>query len=175
MAAQWLQRYTGMGGGVGGVFVSACRFSGWLASYMHGKLCVHECTKTPHVLSCAFSCAHTAALTQVKDTVFVFGGTLLRDGTVTNELLWMSTERMEWHLQPTRGDRPAPRHSHCTVYDPDTHQLVIFGGRHAGQGRAGQGSNVIANGRCATASIMTADEEGDCASLHSSGHQWNGA
>lgn len=61
--------------------------------------------------------------------VYIFGGQLVKDGSVSNELFWMTSERMEWHAQPTRGDRPAGRHGHVAVYDPDHHQLVIFGGR----------------------------------------------
>lgn len=60
--------------------------------------------------------------------VYVFGGQLLKDGSVSNELFWMPSERMEWHQQPTRGDRPVGRHSHVAVYDADHHQLVVFGG-----------------------------------------------
>ena len=66
---------------------------------------------------------------QVNNIIYVFGGQLVRDGSVSNELFWMTSERMEWHLQPTRGDRPVGRYGHVAVYDPDHHQLVVFGGR----------------------------------------------
>lgn len=36
---------------------------------------------------------------QAGDIVIVFGGMLARTGARTNELAWMTTERMEWHLQ----------------------------------------------------------------------------
>jgi hypothetical protein len=72
---------------------------------------------------------------QVNSVVYVFGGQLLKDGSVSNELYWMTSERLEWHLQPTRGDRPVGRHGHVAVYDPDHHQLVVFGGRYADPGR----------------------------------------
>lgn len=66
---------------------------------------------------------------QVNNIVYVFGGQLVKDGSVSNELFWMTSERMEWHQQPTRGDRPVGRYGHVAVYDPDHHQLVVFGGR----------------------------------------------
>lgn len=46
---------------------------------------------------------------QVNQRIFIFGGTLAKGGGATNELLWMTSERMEWHCQPTRGDKPCPR------------------------------------------------------------------
>jgi hypothetical protein len=72
-------------------------------------------------------CCHTL---QVNNVIYVFGGQLLKDGSVSNELYWMTSERLEWHLQPTRGDRPVGRYGHVAVYDPDHHQLVVFGGRY---------------------------------------------
>ena len=45
----------------------------------------------------------------MNQRIFIFGGVLAKDGAATNELLWMTTERMEWHSQPTRGDKPCPR------------------------------------------------------------------
>jgi hypothetical protein len=75
-----------------------------------------------------------AANLQVNNIIYVFGGQLVKDGAVSNELFWMTSERMEWHLQPTRGDRPVGRHGHVAIYDPDHHQLVVFGGRCVGQG-----------------------------------------
>jgi hypothetical protein len=66
---------------------------------------------------------------QVNNMVYVFGGQLVKDGSVSHELFWMTSERMEWHAQPTRGDRPCGRYGHVAVYDPDHHQLVVFGGR----------------------------------------------
>lgn len=72
-------------------------------------------------------------LLQVNNIVYVFGGQLVKDGSVSNELFWMTSERMEWHMQPTRGDRPVGRYGHVAVYDPDHHQLVVFGGRCVAQ------------------------------------------
>jgi hypothetical protein len=37
----------------------------------------------------------------------------VKDGSCSNELFWMTTERMEWHSQPTRGDKPCPRQAPC--------------------------------------------------------------
>jgi hypothetical protein len=73
---------------------------------------------------CVLLCA-----AQVNNIVYVFGGQVVKDGSVSNELFWMTSERMEWHLQPTRGDRPVGRYGHVAVYDSDHHQLVVFGGR----------------------------------------------
>ena len=36
---------------------------------------------------------------QAGELVIVFGGVLARTGARTNELAWMTAERMEWHLQ----------------------------------------------------------------------------
>ena len=36
---------------------------------------------------------------QAGELVVVFGGVLGRTGARTNELSWMTTDRMEWHLQ----------------------------------------------------------------------------
>lgn len=66
---------------------------------------------------------------KVNNVVYVFGGQLVKDGSISNELFWMTSERMEWHQQPTRGDRPVGRYGHVAIYDPDHHQLVVFGGR----------------------------------------------
>jgi hypothetical protein len=111
---------------------------------------------------------------------------LVKDGSCSNDVFWMTTERMEWHNQPTRGDKPCPRrvsrtsasagcalglaqpstycslfplplllspltirsgpprpipptqpprHGHVTVYDPEHHQLLVFGGRTAARKR----------------------------------------
>lgn len=79
---------------------------------------------------CLMCTAAAAVPRQVNNVVYVFGGQLLKDGSVSNELYWMTSERLEWHLQPTRGDRPVGRYGHVAVYDPDHHQLVVFGGRY---------------------------------------------
>jgi hypothetical protein len=76
-------------------------------------------------------CLGIAVVLQVNNMVYVFGGQLVKDGSVSHELFWMTSERMEWHAQPTRGDRPCGRYGHVAVYDPDHHQLAVFGGRWA--------------------------------------------
>ena len=63
-------------------------------------------------------------LTQAGSMFFVFGGTTLRDSTRVNELFWMTTERMEWHLQMTFGDSPAPRDQHTAVFDSTSNRSV---------------------------------------------------
>lgn len=52
---------------------------------------------------------HPSMAAQVNQRIFIFGGALAKGGGATNELLWMTSERMEWHCQPTRGDKPCPR------------------------------------------------------------------
>lgn len=96
-----------------------------------------SCVSTPSVSNVGhipYVCILSVPL-QVNNTVYVFGGQLVKDGTVSNELFWMSSERMEWHLQPTCGDRLVGRHGHVAVYDPDHHQLVVFGGRCGGSSK----------------------------------------
>ena len=93
--------------------------------------------------------------------MLVFGGTLVKDGVTTNDVYWITMDRMEWHLQPCKGEKPPPRwgvdwaaslssayvdmlrtsiivhhlspirFNHCSVYDEENHRLVIFGGRNA--------------------------------------------
>jgi hypothetical protein len=72
-----------------------------------------------------------ARVLQVGTMLYVFGGVVIKDASCSNELLWMSTDRMEWHNQPCKGDKPCPRHHHTAVYDEEGNQLVIFGGRCA--------------------------------------------
>lgn len=57
------------------------------------------------------------SLTQSASLILVFGGTAIRDGARSNEVFWMTTERMEWHLQMTFGDSPVPRDLHAAVFD----------------------------------------------------------
>jgi hypothetical protein len=57
--------------------------------------------------TCVFQCNTSQA--KVNQKIFIFGGVLVKDGSCSNELFWMTTERMEWHSQPTRGDKPCPR------------------------------------------------------------------
>eukprot|EP00803_Ostreobium_quekettii_P006145 evm.model.scf_58.17 EVM.evm.TU.scf_58.17 scf_58:148652-165934(+) len=67
-------------------------------------------------------------LTQVGNTLFVFGGASMKDGTKTNDLFWISTDRMDWHNQVTQGQAPCPRDGHCTVHDEESNRLMVFGG-----------------------------------------------
>jgi hypothetical protein len=54
----------------------------------------------------------------------MFGGIITKDGTKSNELFWLSTDRMEWHNQITTGAKPCPRDGHCAVYDELKNMLV---------------------------------------------------
>jgi len=78
---------------------------------------------------------HGHSLTQVGSMLVVFGGTTVKDGATTNDVYWMTIDRMEWHLQPTKGERPSPRYNHAAVFDSDNNRLIIFGGRAADRKR----------------------------------------
>jgi hypothetical protein len=56
---------------------------------------------------CWIRSGHT--LTQVGNMLVAFGGTLMKDGSTTNDVFWMTMDRMEWHLQPCKGDKPVAR------------------------------------------------------------------
>lgn len=49
------------------------------------------------------------SVTQVGNMLVVFGGTLVKDGSTTNDVFWMTMDRMEWHNQPCKGDKPPAR------------------------------------------------------------------
>lgn len=70
-------------------------------------------------------------LTQVGPNLVIFGGTTLKDMATTSDVFWMTMDRMEWHLQPCKGDKPPARHNHSAIFDEDNNRLVIFGGRTA--------------------------------------------
>ncbi|KAL6761433.1 hypothetical protein V8C86DRAFT_3131553 [Haematococcus lacustris] len=78
---------------------------------------------------CWIRSGHT--LTQVGSMLIVFGGTLMKDSSTTNDVYWMTMDRMEWHLQPCKGDKPPPRYNHCAVFDMENNRLIVFGGRTA--------------------------------------------
>ncbi len=54
----------------------------------------------------------------------MFGGMITKDGAKTNELFWLSTDRMEWHNQLTTGTKPCPRDGHTVAYDELKNRLV---------------------------------------------------
>ncbi|GMH37248.1 hypothetical protein BSKO_05121 [Bryopsis sp. KO-2023] len=68
--------------------------------------------------------------TQVGKVLYAFGGTLVKNGTKTSDLFWISTDRMEWHNQVTKGEAPAARDGHCAIHDEENNRLVVFGGRN---------------------------------------------
>ncbi|KAG2491059.1 hypothetical protein HYH03_010505 [Edaphochlamys debaryana] len=78
---------------------------------------------------CWIRTGHT--LTQIGSMLLIFGGQLLKDGSTTNDLFWMTMDRMEWHNQPCKGDKPPPRYNHAACYDEENNRLIIFGGRTA--------------------------------------------
>ncbi|KXZ51889.1 hypothetical protein GPECTOR_11g323 [Gonium pectorale] len=78
---------------------------------------------------CWIRTGHT--LTQVGSMLLIFGGQLQKDGSTTNDLFWMTMDRMEWHNQPCKGDKPTPRYNHAACYDEENNRLIIFGGRTA--------------------------------------------
>lgn len=64
---------------------------------------------------CWLRVGHT--ICQNASMLYVFGGMLLKDETKSNDVYWMSTDRMEWHLQPVKGDKPVPRDDHAAIFD----------------------------------------------------------
>jgi hypothetical protein len=79
--------------------------------------------------------------------VYLFGGVVVKDGAPTNELLWMTSERMEWHLQPTRGDKPCPRYGHVTVRRGGEGGSHGVGGVGGGSAWCGVGRALCGEGR----------------------------
>ena len=63
--------------------------------------------------------------------LFVFGGLLMKDEIKSNDVYWMSTDRMEWHLQAVRGEKPAPRDDHVVVFDDTNNRYLTC--QHAHQ------------------------------------------
>lgn len=72
-----------------------------------------------------------ATLCKHRDTFYLFGGSVVRDGgRKSMDLFVLCTDTMAWRRQVTTGDgRPVARSDHCAVIDPDTQRLIIFGGR----------------------------------------------
>lgn len=62
--------------------------------------------------------------------MYVYGGIIVKDGQKTSDVMWMSTDRMEWHVQPCTGEIPPPRDGHVLVFDEERNWLVVFGGRN---------------------------------------------
>ena len=72
------------------------------------------------------------AAVQCGHLLLVFGGMAMRCcGTKCADLLCLDTERMEWRLQATRGERPTPRSHHAMAADPEGRRVFVFGGRKA--------------------------------------------
>ena len=62
--------------------------------------------------------------------MYVYGGVLSKDGSVSSDLFWISTDRMEWNKVPvTSGDKPPARQGHNCVGDPEGKRLIVFGGK----------------------------------------------
>ncbi|DBA85904.1 TPA: hypothetical protein ACH3X1_005449 [Trebouxia sp. C0004] len=75
------------------------------------------------------------SICQSSSMLYVFGGLVLKDECKSNDVYWMSTDRMEWHLQAVSGDKPVPRDDHAVVFDDTNNRLVVFGGRGADRKR----------------------------------------
>ncbi len=45
---------------------------------------------------------------QAGTMLVVFGGQLVRDGSISADVYWLNLERMEWHKQPCRWAAAAP-------------------------------------------------------------------
>lgn len=55
-------------------------------------------------------------LTQAGKNFYLFGGIIVKDGTVTNDLFWACMDRLDWHNQPTQvRDRLLALHNGCTA------------------------------------------------------------
>ncbi|KAL4859287.1 Dynein regulatory complex subunit 7 [Chlorella vulgaris] len=78
---------------------------------------------------------HGYAVCQQRNSIFVWGGVVVREGRKTSELLVLNLDVMEWRVQPTRGERPCPRDGHCMVADDSGRHLLVFGGRREAGGR----------------------------------------
>lgn len=78
---------------------------------------------------CWIRSGHT--LTHAGPLLIIFGGQLIKDGSTTNDVFWMTLDRMEWHYQTCKGDRPSGRYNHTAVWDEENNRLVVFGGRTA--------------------------------------------
>lgn len=74
-------------------------------------------------------------LTQAGKNFYLFGGTITKDGTVTNDLFWTCMDRLDWHNQPTQGEKPPGRYNHCTSYDEAKNKLYVFAGRGSNRKR----------------------------------------
>lgn len=57
------------------------------------------------------------SICQNGSMLYVFGGLVLKDECKSNDVYWMTTDRMEWHLQAVSGDKPVPRDDHACVFD----------------------------------------------------------
>ncbi|DBA69786.1 TPA: hypothetical protein ACH3X2_012508 [Trebouxia sp. C0005] len=75
------------------------------------------------------------SICQNGSMLYVFGGLVLKDECKSNDVYWMTTDRMEWHLQAVSGDKPVPRDDHACVFDDTSNRLVVFGGRGADRKR----------------------------------------
>ncbi len=73
---------------------------------------------------CWVRTGHT--LTQAGHLILVFGGTIIKDSLRTNEVFWMTTERMEWHQQITFGDAPSPRDQHAAIFDATSNRSDLL-------------------------------------------------
>ena len=70
---------------------------------LHARPCLSDLDKQTGLRSCS-NTEHASFQAlgddwQAGELVIVFGGVLTRTGARTNELAWMTAERMEWHLQ----------------------------------------------------------------------------
>lgn len=72
-----------------------------------------------------------------KDNLYLFGGNNPRslnaqeEGTTElhcEKLFYLSLRTFTWSIVRTRGDHVILRDEHSSVYDPETTQMVIFGG-----------------------------------------------
>ena len=75
-----------------------------------------------------------------EDRMLVFGGRFreARSGpyTLYNEVWALDLSTFAWELLQTTGGGPSPRVNTAAVYNPDKHEMVVFGGNSSNNGAA---------------------------------------
>eukprot|EP00887_Chlorella_sp_A99_P006380 scaffold3.g6380.t1 len=69
------------------------------------------------------------ALARCDNLVFLFGGTVVKDGRKSADLWVLNTDTMRWRLQPTRGDRPCARDGHAMALDAAANRVWVTCGK----------------------------------------------
>ena len=79
--------------------------------------------------------AHTAVYDPRNDRVVVFGGTTPE---FSDELWELRLDgRVAWRRLDLAGPRPSAREEHCAAFDPERHEMLLYGGVGSGTDYAG--------------------------------------